>query len=248
MVGKDLNLALQNVSLGRQVMDESSEKAVKNANSMQAIHDAISSNSELESQVNKSLDPVLELLNKRFERMKLKDCNFRAAAVATKCEMEDMFEEVNIHIDGSVRKDCLQQKELQKATDLQQFLKTHSHISQYAFQVRKCTDTSCIYCSSHPLRMPLDVFTTLGFLPLPIIDSSAEHFQPFKDVYGQVPIEKDRPSLRCTNDDNDATEFDKVNHQLLTSAKVRAALTCTECFKPQCVYSAARITELKNPC
>ena len=47
----------------------------------------------------------------------------------------------------------------------------------------------------HPIRLPDDVFNSLSFLPLPLLDTSKEHFLKFTDVYGQLPSERDRPSL-----------------------------------------------------
>ena len=145
--------------------------------------------------------------------------------LASEDEMESVFDEVNT-IDSSLQQGCLQKKELTKAHDFQKFMKVHSHKSTYLYQLRKCTLDTCVYCSSHPVRIPLEEFDSLCYLPLPRLDASGNHFQPFNEVLGQLPTESDRPSLDSTkNDDND--EYDKTNRRLLSSAgRVRAALTC----------------------
>ena len=122
-------------------------------------------------------------------------------------------------------------------------MKAHSHVSTYAFQLRKCTLDTCAYCTSHPVRMPLEQFSSLCYLPLPILDSSGQHFKHFKEVYGQLPSEQDKPSLGSTKN-SDSDEFDKANRKILSSAgRVRASLTCGECFKPRCVFAEAPLSQ-----
>ncbi len=123
--------------------------------------------------------------------------------------MESVFDEVNT-IDASLQQDSLQKKALVKAKDFQNFMEAHSHRSAYAYQLHKCSLDTCAYCSSHPVRMPLEEFNSLCYLPLPILDDSGQHFRPFGEVYGQLPSDKDRPSLGHTKNVDDA-DFDKAN-------------------------------------
>ena len=161
--------------------------------------------------------------------------------MATEAEMESVFEEVKM-IDASLQQGCLRKKELMRAKDFHNFMDAHSHKSAYALQLRKCSLDTCAYCSSHPVRMPLEEFNSLCYLPLPILDASGQHFKPFKEVYGQLPSEKDRPSLGYTK--NDDYELDKANRKILSSAgRVRAAVTCGDCFKPRCVFSEAVLSQ-----
>ena len=237
-----LNLALQNVSLERNLMDDESEKLVKNDNNVKAVRETIRCHPEMQLKIDESVKPVIDLLNNRFERMKLKQRQFKSADVATEAEMESVFEEVKI-IDATLQQGCLQKKELMKAKDFQIFMEAHSHRSAYALQLRKCSLDTCAYCSSHPVRMPLEEFDSLCYLPLPILDASGQHFKPFKEVYGQLPCEKDRPSLGYTKNDDDC-ELDKANRKILSSAgRVRAAVTCGDCFKPRCVFSEAVLSQ-----
>ena len=236
-----LNLALQNVSLERKEMDEESEKLMKNKNNMQAVRDVIKSHPALKQKIGDSLKPVTDLLDQQFQRMKLKECQFKAADVATESEMDRMFEEVKI-VDSSLQQDSLRKKDLVKAKDYQAFMESHSHRTCYAVQLHKCALDTCAYCSNHPVHMPLEEFNTLSYLPLPILDASRRHYKPFNDVYGQLPTERDTPSLVSTKE-VDGDEVDKANRKLLSSSgRVRAALTCGECFKPRCVYAEATLS------
>ena len=237
-----LNLALQNVSLERKAMDEESEKKLKNKNNLKAVRSEIDANPGLATKVNDSVQPVIDLLNGRFCRMKLKEKVYKAAKVASSVDMETMFSEVSI-IDSSLSYDDLSQKTLKKAKSLQGFLDAHCHSTHYAYQLRKCVLDSCSYCSTHPIRMPLEQFSSLSYLPMPRMDATGQHFKKFVEVYGQLPNESDRPSLGQSKCD-EAEEIDKANRKLLSSSgKVQMAIHCGECFKPRCVYSEARLTQ-----
>lgn len=56
----------------------------------------------------------------------------------------------------------------------------------------KRSNASCFYCLEHPVRLPDDVFSTLTFLTLLLLNrSTKEQYHTFKDLYGQVPSEVD---------------------------------------------------------
>lgn len=236
-----LNLALQNVSLERQEMDEAFERRLINKKNIKAVRSEIEFCPELKDKVSESLLSVINLLNGRFERMKLKDRRFKVTEAADEKEMESIFDEV-LAIDASLTQNDHSRKALQKAPALQKFLETHCHSIHYAFQLKKCRLDSCVYCSAHPICMPLDQFDSFSYLPMPRLDVTGQHFKSFTDVYGQLPNEVDRPSLSRAIDDDD-TELDKKNRKLLSSSgKVRMAIQCGECCKPRCVHSDARLT------
>ena len=121
-----LNLALQNVPLERKEMDKEFEKVMKNKKNVKAVRDVIKSHPEMKSKVEGSLKPVTDLLDERFQRMKLKERQFKSAAVATDNEMESMFEEVK-NVDSSIQPDYLRSKDLAKAKDYQAFMEAHCH-------------------------------------------------------------------------------------------------------------------------
>lgn len=72
---------------------------------------------------------------------------------------------------------------------------THSHCSSYAFQIKKCTEPTCI---QHPVRLPPEQFSELNHLPLPLLDASKEHFLKFEEVFGKPLSSKDQPSFVAT--------------------------------------------------
>ena len=68
--------------------------------------------------------------------------------------------------------------------------------------------------------MPIDEFSSLGFLPMPRLDLTREHYKPFDEVYRPLPDERDRPSNHSSDE---GKEIDKANRKKLSSsAKVRS--------------------------
>ena len=121
-------------------------------------------------------------------------------------------------------------------------MKSHCKCSQYMFQIKKCTDTSCFYCVQHPVRLQKEVFDSLKYLPLPLLDNTKEHYQKFCDLYGQDPSDKDRPS-HIPGPSEEAKQVDKGRKSLLVCGKVRRAIVCGECHKPRCIYSKTKLSQ-----
>ncbi len=60
--------------------------------------------------------------------------------------------------------------------------------------------------------MPLDPFESMSYLPMPRLDVTREHFEPFVEVYaGQVPNEANRPSQRSHTKEDSENNVDKKN-------------------------------------
>ena len=68
-----LNLALQNVALQRESMPEEFEKCASDVSSLSELRNLASSKPEFKAAYLQSMQPVIDLLNGRFTRMKLKD-------------------------------------------------------------------------------------------------------------------------------------------------------------------------------
>ena len=49
-------------------------------------------------------------------------------------------------------------------------MESHCSTTKYLFQVKKCLSENCLYCTSHPVRLPMDQFKKLSFVPLPLLD------------------------------------------------------------------------------
>ena len=80
------------------------------------------------------MEPVIELLNGRFGRLKLKGEQVRVHAAATQDQVDDFFNVLHM-IDPHLDANNLTQKDLQKLNPLQDFLTKHCRSRQYMFQV-----------------------------------------------------------------------------------------------------------------
>ena len=229
-----LNFALQNVSIARSKMPEMFEAHIHNKNTLQDVRTAIEQRSELSEAISDSIAPVKIALGQRFQSMKIKG---EAIGVpATNAEMTELFSHSSV-IDPSLERDKLTKEDLKKATALQSFFEKHCHSSHYVFQIKE----SCYYCAEHPIRLPVEVFRELSFLPLPLLDHTKEHYQKFADIFGQIPGEKGRPSYVPTPSE-DARQIDREHKGILVKAKVRAVVCCGECHKPRCIYSNSKLS------
>jgi len=235
-----LNLALQNVSLARTHMPENMEQLVKSCKSMSDIRAVLKKHPDLHGALQDSMSASLITLGQRFQNMKVKENPIRLGVPATQMDMDEQFQHA-LYIDTSLKPDSLTAKDLKSAPSLERFMENHCHASKYVFQVKKCTDVSCFYCQEHPIRLPEDVFHSLSFLPLPLLDNSKEHYKDFSIVYGQVPSDIDRPS-RIPEPSEEAKELDKGRKSILVCGKVRAIVTCDECKKPRCIYSLSKLS------
>ena len=90
---------------------------------------------------------------------------------------------------------------------------THCHASNYAFQVKKCTDSTCFYCQQNPLRLQPDQFSSLHFLSLPLLDATKEHYQKFEEVFGK-PLSNSDQSSRVATPTEEQKETDKRRKSL----------------------------------
>ena len=236
-----LNLALQNVSLMRARMDDEMENAIKYKNNLAAIRSEIEEKPGLKTAVQGSVSPVIDLLNKRFSRMKLKGNQIQICPAATEEDILDNFECVHF-IDPNLKMGDLNQDTLKDAKDLQEFMKTHCNSARYLFQIKKCGKDTCSYCTTHPVQLHQSEFDKLKFIPLPLINATKDHYKKFDELYGQPPSEVDRPSLSSGSVPSEAKAVDRENKKLLVAAKVRSTIICLECNKPRCIYSAGTLT------
>ena len=235
-----LNLALQNVSLARTKMSDRFEKLVKNKNTMAVVREAINAVPELHYALQDSMASPMITLGQRFQAMQVKDVPIKLGIPASDSELANQFQHVAF-IDPSLTSTDLKATTLKKADAYQGFFKAHCHSSQYMFQVKKCKDPNCYYCMRHPIRLPHEVFESLHFLPLPLLDSSKQHYKKFKELYGSDPSDVDRPS-RVPTPSDEAKGVDKAMKGLLVCGKVRGVIICIECSKPRCIYSHSKLT------
>ena len=171
----------------------------------------------------------------------LKGEKFSLGIAASDVEVEEFFGHA-LYIDPSLDKNHLTKEALKDAPALQKFMDKHCNASHYVFQVRKCLDASCYFCQDHPIRMPIEDFKTLAYLPLPLLDSAKEHYRPFDELFGQNPSDQDRPSKGPPKDDQSAV-IDRENSLLFRNTRVRGCMVCQECLKPRCIYAASVLSD-----
>ena len=170
-------------------MNERVAKAILEMDDPDIILDLRQTNGHVESSRFDSFWKELQ-----FQCMKIKDVPVKLGVPATESEIEAQFKWV-LSIDPTLDKERLSKMDLQNAASLQSFMKAHCHLSAYAFQVKKCCDNTCYYCSKHQIRLSHEDFKSLHFLPLPLLHpTNKDHYRPFSDVYGQLPSNLDQPS------------------------------------------------------
>ena len=234
-----LNLALQNVALARTPMTDDFEALIKNKSTMTDVRLMAKRNENLKPQYEKSIEPVVNLINDRFGRMSLKENKVSTKLPATDAQITSLFDIINL-IDASVDINKLRHADLLKNTDLHSFISSHCYSTTYTFQIKKCLEESCYLCSLfQPPRLEPEVFKSLSFIPNPMLDHTQEHYKSFQELSGTETSEKDRPSLLLKPV---ISEADQNNKSLLTSPKVRGTLTCSTCHKPRCFYSNSSLT------
>ena len=162
--------------------------------------------------------PMLSV-GQRFQEMKVKGVPVKLGIPASDDELAQHFQHVAF-IDPSLTPTDLKAATLKKADAYQGFFKAHCHSSQYMFQVKKCKDPNCFYCSRHHIRLPQEVFDSLHFLSLPLLDSTKQHYKKFSNLYGDDPSDVDIPTRVPTSSD-EAKEVDKARKGLLVCGKVR---------------------------
>ena len=237
-----LNLALQNVSLMRDKMDDKFERAIRNKNTLSAVRSEVQEMPDLQPALQESTSEVICLLEERFSRMKLKGNHIKVYPAASHDDVVDNFESVHF-IDSSLCMANSTQATLKDAEDYQAFLTANCSSSHYLFQIKKCGKDTCSFCSRHPIRLPPSEFEKFKFVPLLLLNLTKDHYKSYSELYGQPPSEADRPSSVVTSD---AKAADIENKKLLIASKVRGVIVCVECNKPRCVYAASTLSYQKK--
>lgn len=232
-----LNLALQGIALERSPMAAEYEDLLKSCSSMAEIRETAAKTPSLQSAYVNSVQPCIDLIVSRFNRLSLKEERVCAmSSCADDDDLDCLFSFAKL-IDSDLTRDMTTKKELILRTKYQEFLRTHAIAHHYCFQIKKCGSDACEYCT--PPRCSLDVFQTLSFVPDPLLDTTGSKFKPFEDLYGKEPnSEKDRPSLGTP-----AERHDHESRDLLVSTKARMTVACCQCNKPRVVYSPLRLQQ-----
>lgn len=101
--------------------------------------------------------------------MKVKGEAIELGVPVINAEMIELFSHSAL-VDSSLEHGKLTKEDLKKVTAFQSFFLKALLLVALCISDIKCTDKSCHYCTEHPVRLPLEVFHELSFLPLPQLD------------------------------------------------------------------------------
>ena len=143
----------------------------------------------------KTTSNVRNLLAKRFESLNYKGNAIKVGNPATPDEIKLLASNLSMvlssqsfeKLQGLSKADVINDERFKKFMDLQMYL------TNYSLTIKKCNEPDCEFHSK--VNVPEEVFRNVHFLPAPTLQS-AEKYNKFDDVYGEVPTEKDRPSLK----------------------------------------------------
>ena len=125
-----LNLALQNVAINREAMDEKYEKKMKNVSSIKQARLVADKDPEFKVSLMSSTRPVITLLKERFSRLIWKEVPIQAHDPCTDAQMEDLLTCLLL-LDDTLDLTTVTKSK----TALAEFIKAHCKMSHYMFQV-----------------------------------------------------------------------------------------------------------------
>ena len=228
-----LNIGLQSVGLMREKMPDDMESAMSQASNMEEIRKVAQSIPDFREHFSRSLKPALQVLSSVLGRLQLKGESVVIQESCSENSIDALFSKVR-EIEPELKKTDTQQRDLKRLPKLTEFIEHCCRRRKYFFCIKKCGNTSCLMCK--PPRLSEEVFCELHFFPDPLRKPNSDSYKEFQDVWGEPTSEGDLPSLK-TNKSQSQGSF------RLSGEKVRYVLTCGECLKPRCVYSARALTK-----
>lgn len=221
-----INLGFQSVGVMRSKLSDEFKQKIQNCNSLKELRTVCG---DSQSDVNKSLEPVIELLKNIIERLELKGEPFSTYDAADEDEIE-AFWEILQQIDQSLAMSDTSKKAIKAKKDLLRFISHCCQTSHYSFQIKKCGKPDCEICK--PVRMDPAIFASLHYLqnPVPGID---DHYKSFDEVYGhdEALTDKHIPSIQQRK--KKATSFSPSQQH---AKNVALLLQCEECDKWRLIF------------
>ena len=80
---------------------------------------------------------------------------------------------------------------------MQEFFDNNAQEQHYSVSIIKCADIACQF--HKPRRLPEAITEDLKFLPDPVLDQGATHYEPFNEVYDKHTTEIHNPSPKETS-------------------------------------------------
>lgn len=227
-----INLGLQCVGMMWKEGSLEFEKAIKNANSLNAVREA--AKERYRDEVKSSLQPPLQLLASITNGLELKRELFfcvwqcwwwwnRGLLRSSSSDWWQHNHEWYEQVDPS-----------KKGETASLFWPLLSNSSLF-FCVKKCGSRKCDICK--PVRMDSERFKGIHFLPNPM-NGPNDHYVPLADAYGTSTMENYRPSLIQQRKIKTLTYSPSEQHALNTGVLVQ----CDECDKWRLLFSKLKLT------
>ncbi|CAB4401187.1 unnamed protein product [Rhizophagus irregularis] len=231
-----INYGLQSVAIEREKMPNEFENEFEALKTLEEICEKATENSCLKIELKQCIKKVQELLRERIEHLVWKNEAFETEIPASDSEINEMFENI-LRINSTLTKNETTKQQLRKHKSLVKFIEIHCQERTYTFQIKKCNQPTCEVC--YPVRMPIDIFQNLYFLPDPVPSrDNPDHYKQFANLYGKPTTEQFRPSLI-----NEKSKTEPVPSNILISTKIRDYIRCNSCGKTRCLYSNSQLTE-----
>ena len=158
-----LNLALQNCALKRTKTVDKFEAKMKNSKGINHLRNSADRREGLKAAFTESMNPVITLVNSRFETMKIKDEPVQSMNAVSDEDIEQLKDSIYL-IDITIDFKKLTEAELKEKNDFSSFIMTNCKSTCYRFQTKKCHNLDCVICSRlQPIRLPTEVFDNLAF-------------------------------------------------------------------------------------
>ena len=168
-----LNFGLQNVATARESMEPTKEIRMKSLGALKKIREAAKRDPSLRKNLEASIKPVLDLISNRFSQLKYSGNPIQIEPPADQDDYASSFVDLISSIfpvEDEVAEQsfaCISEGTITTLQGLKNFMAKHCDAKRYSFQIWKCTEQTCAYCSINPLRMPNEVFKSLHFCHIP---------------------------------------------------------------------------------
>jgi chromosome segregation ATPase len=130
-----LNLAYQNVALYRSEMSSHNEQVLKSCGSMSDIRKKAEKEADLKKSWLKAVEPMINLLDERTERIQLKQKSFKRGVPATDEEISDFELNVRRLVDPDITVGKYTKNDLKNNDGYKEFMNKHCRERNYIFQV-----------------------------------------------------------------------------------------------------------------
>ena len=218
-----LNIGLNGVALGRDELDEDTEKIIKKFTSKKSWRNAqndfingIEGKIDYKIIVRKATENCYKLIKKRFSSLVYVGKKVKVVEKANEDNI-NIFYDVMKKIDEKMDWNCEKIKKINvmKSDRVKEFYKNHIVQTQYCFQIKKCSNPNCNFHS--PIRMNKEVFKEVKWIPMPKLydseDKEEEKYLKFDEAYKILdkPDDCDRPGNTYLPKKTENTLVPKLN-------------------------------------